>query len=65
MLPKYLFKLFLHNFLKYGLISFTYFFAFMQVYIKFIIQLPFLLKHRKPVTKEMIRYKEALTPIPY
>ena len=65
MLPKYLLKLFLHNFIKYGLMSFIYFVAFMQVYIKFIIQLPFLLKHRNPVTKEMIRYKEALTPIPY
>ena len=58
MLPKPLIKIFIHNFSKYALIDLKYFFAFLGVYLKLIIQMGYLLKNRRPVSKSTIMNKK-------
>ena len=65
MLPKPLIKIFIHNFRKYALINLKYFFAFLSVYLKLIIQMGYLLKNRSPVSKSTIIIKKQTKPLKF
>ena len=58
-------KLYWHNFKKYALLDVTYLRVFFKVILQVLVRIPFVLKYRKPINKNVFDRMKELTSLKY